>query len=372
MSSPCSQWAYLRPFIFSNLLIFGFLVLLYTYYSSDMKLPSLSLYFPSIGLNFHTNPCSYIHPTPTGNDQDTILLIWIWPFGNKFDVDCSVFGIKNCYLTDDRTLYPQAHGVFFHHRDVFKNLGDLPKIPRPCFQKWVWTNMESPDNSPQIPVLDEVFNLTCNYRLDSNIPVPYGYLVPLSPEDTEFRLPTKDKLVCWIVSNWNENLQRVQYYNQLKNHVEINTYGQAFGTALSWQAYVDVISSCKFYLAFENSVYKDYLTEKLFSAMILGSVPIVLGPSRENYQDQIPGDSFIHVDDFGSPQELAEKLKYLDQHSEEYMDYFKWRKKYKAKTSWFGKEHACKTCSYIQTHRGVEFFHNLTRWYWGSKNGNLV
>ena len=126
--------------------------------------------------------------------------MWFWPFGDKFDHSCREFNIKGCHLTDDRSLYDKAHAVLFHHRDINWELSNMPQQPRPWFQKWVWFNMESPANSPQIPKLNDLFNLTSNYRLDSNIPVPYGYLAPVTHEDESFKLPMKDKVVCWVVS----------------------------------------------------------------------------------------------------------------------------------------------------------------------------
>ncbi|KAJ0022722.1 hypothetical protein NQD34_014856 [Periophthalmus magnuspinnatus] len=359
MSVP-SQWIRLRPFIFSNLLFVGFFMIFYSHHHSNIKLPSLAVFLHS--------RWSYSNVTlEPENETETILLIWTWPFGQKFDTDCRGFGIEKCHLTDNRSLYPIADGVFFHHRDVCNNLQDLPKIPRPFFQKWVWANMESPANTPVMPILNNLFNLTCSYRIDSTIHVPYGYVLPRNSDEPVVQLPTKDKLVCWVVSNWNTLLLRVQYYEQLKNHIKINIYGKAFRNPLSDQAYEDVISQCKFYLAFENSAYKDYMTEKVFSPLLLGSVPIVLGPPREDYQQQIPANAFIHVDDFASPKELAERLHYLDRHPEEYMDYFKWRREYKVVRSWFGKEHACRSCSHIQKHRGSEVVHNLQTWFWSDK-----
>ena len=57
------------------------------------------------------------------------------------------------------------------------------------------------------------------------------------------------------------------------------------------------IKNFKFYLAFENSVCKDYITEKFFqNALLSGVVPIVLGGrTRKDYEKFVPGDSFIHV-----------------------------------------------------------------------------
>ncbi|KAM9334664.1 4-galactosyl-N-acetylglucosaminide 3-alpha-L-fucosyltransferase 9-like [Symphorus nematophorus] len=316
-----------------------------------------------------------IHTPPTDNQKtqdaavdtepDTILLIWKWPFGPSFDHSCSFYNIQKCHLTDDRTLYNKAHGVLFHHRDIHGDLGGMPTEPRPWFQKWVWLNMESPDNLVQISQLNHLFNLTCSYRRDSNIPVPYGYLEPVTPEDESFKLPAKDKLVCWIVTNWNPQFKRVHFYNELKKHIEIHTYGDAFGHHVNDEDFPRIVSSCKFYLSFENSLHKDYFTEKLFRPMMLGAVPVVLGPPRENYENSIPGDSFIHVNDFSTPKELADRLLYLDKNNPEYMSYFGWTKRFKVKKTWFGFEHACRTCSYLQTHRGYEAFHDLNKWYWG-------
>ncbi|CDQ83782.1 unnamed protein product [Oncorhynchus mykiss] len=270
-------------------------------------------------------------------DTDTIILIWMWPFGQAFDIDsCVHFNIKGCHLTVDKNLYSKAHGVIFHHRDIHGDLKNMPQEQRPWFQKWVWWNAESPANTNRIPGVDHLFNLTASYRLDSDIKVPYGSLVEVTSEDKIFELPKKDKLVCWVVSNWNPNYKRVQ-----------------------------TLSSCKFYLAFENSLYKDYATEKLFNAMKLGAVPVVLGPSRDNYEQFIPRDSFIHVDDFSSTEELAKKLLFLDQKNEEYMRYFTWRNNFKVQQWWFGLEHACRSCDYIQRNKGYKTFHHLNKWFWG-------
>ncbi|XP_041819576.1 4-galactosyl-N-acetylglucosaminide 3-alpha-L-fucosyltransferase 9-like [Chelmon rostratus] len=389
MSSSACQWTFLRPFVISSLLVMSFVVLFCTYYKPDIKFPTFDIYMergnhscPTVvcaeGPQIQNSNCSTeLHINPDHNDNqkvqtaavdtepDTILLIWMWPFGRTFDVNCGIYNIERCLLTDDKSLYHKAHGVIFHHRDIHGNLASLPKEPRPWFQKWVWSNMESPANSAPIPEVNHLFNLTCNYRLDSNIPVPYGYLLPVTPEDESFKLPAKDKLVCWVVSNWNAQFKRVQFYNEMKDHIKIHTYGKAFGQDLSEQDYSKIVSSCKFYLSFENSVYKDYITEKLYRPMSLGTVPIVLGTQRQQYEDHIPGDSFIHVNDFSTPKELAERLIYLDQNNSEYMRYFNWTSRFKVKTSWFGKEQACKTCGYLQNHKGYQAFHDLNKWYWG-------
>ena len=272
--------------------------------------------------------------------------------------------MEGCQLTDDRSVYHKAHAIMFHHRDI-NGVGNLPQEPRPWFQKWIWFNSESPANCPHIPALNDVFNLTSSYRLDSNIPVPYGYLTQLTPQDESFKLPEKDKLVCWVVTNWNPQFKRVQLYEEMKNHIKIEVYGRAFNRHLSGDEYNRLLPSCKFYLAWENSIYRDYMTEKLFNAMSVGTVPVVLGDSRANYEEHIPGDSFIHVDDFSSPKELAERLMYLDNNHTEYMKYFEWRQRYKVHKCNFVSDQVCRTCQHLKMYKGYQRFHGLSKWYWG-------
>ncbi|NP_571484.2 alpha(1,3)fucosyltransferase gene 1 [Danio rerio] len=307
------------------------------------------------------------NPAPTTakkDDQETILLIWVYPFGARFDLGVcgSQFNIHGCHLTDDRSMIQKAHGVMFHHRDLS---ADLPQPPRPAFQKWIWWNMESPSNSHPNSLINDGFNLTSSFRKDSDIPVPYGRLIDATDEQKNFTIPKKDKLVCWIVSNFQEHHKRSQYYNELVKHIKVEAYGGHFNNRVNDEDYGNVVSSCKFYLSFENSIHRDYFTEKLFNPLALGTVPVVLGPSRDNYEEFIPRDAFIHVDDFPTPKELADHLKLLDQNEEQYRQYFSWRKHFISMSSSFGLEHACRTCDYLKRNKHYIAIKDLKGWFWG-------
>ena len=54
-------------------------------------------------------------------------------------------------------------------------------------------------------------------------------------------------------------------------------------------------------------------------------VPIVMGARREEYAAVAPPHSFIHVDDFDSPSQLAEYLHLLDNNQHLYNRYFLWK-----------------------------------------------
>ncbi|KAK6490131.1 4-galactosyl-N-acetylglucosaminide 3-alpha-L-fucosyltransferase 9-like [Huso huso] len=296
-------------------------------------------------------------------ENQTIVLIWLWPFGQTFELNScsSLFNIQGCLLTVDRSIYNKSHAVLIHHRDISSDISNVPQSVRPSFQKWVWMNLESPTHTSQTSGLEHLFNLTLTYRRDADIQVPYGSLIG-NQEPMEFVLPIKNKMACWVVSNWNPDHARVKYYNELDKHIEIHTYGKAFGEYLD--DLISTVSTCKFYLSFENSIHKDYITEKLYNALQAGSVPIVLGPSRENYENYIPGDAFIHVEDFFSPRELADYLIALDKNEDMYLQYFTWRKHFSVRMARFWEEHACLTCDHIRRHKEYKSLPNLKTWFW--------
>ncbi|KAK6040743.1 hypothetical protein COOONC_21752 [Cooperia oncophora] len=83
-----------------------------------------------------------------------------------------------------------------------------------------------------------------------------------------------------------------------------------------------------FYLSFENSICKDYITEKLWKHGYMHYVvPIVL--KRSIVEPYVPPHSFIAADDFDTVAELASYLHYLTANKTAYLEYFKWRLDYR-------------------------------------------
>ena len=93
-----------------------------------------------------------------------------------------------------------------------------------------------------------------------------------------------------------------------------------------------------FYLSFENSLCKDYITEKFFSAMRRKIIPVVLGGSTQdtvqNSSDDYmtglhgPPHSFIDVRKYSSPKVLAEYLNNIIESPNLYAEYFWWKEYY--------------------------------------------
>ncbi|XP_072537092.1 4-galactosyl-N-acetylglucosaminide 3-alpha-L-fucosyltransferase 9-like [Salminus brasiliensis] len=301
-----------------------------------------------------------------------MLLLWFWPENFRFSLsDCkTLMDIDGCFLTDDRSLYSKADAVLVFHKSIKWDLSNLPTSPRPPAQRWIWFHVESPTNTLKIPGLENLFNLTLNYRLDADITVRYRLFVREHPEE-KFVMPKKDKLLCWIVSNNNPSTGtgvRTKYYNELKKHIEVTLFGKAYGRFLNYEDYFPTIASCKFYLSFENSIHRDYITEKFNAPLAVGTIPVVLGPPRENYEVFAPGNSFIHVNDFPSAKELAEYLFRLDKDEELYGSYFQWRKHLEARRHFVLQKQEfikpiCSACKYIGNHNEYKAPTNIYKWY---------
>ncbi|XP_065103631.1 4-galactosyl-N-acetylglucosaminide 3-alpha-L-fucosyltransferase 9-like [Paramisgurnus dabryanus] len=300
-------------------------------------------------------------------EEKPILLLWFWPENLLFNLsDCqTIFNIDSCFLTDNRSLYSNADAVLIYHKSINRDLSNLPPSPRPPFQKWIWFNLESPYHTAKKPGIENLFNHTLSYRQDADIFTRLHLTVRKTP-DENFEIPKKEKLVCWFVSNKNGR-ERNAYYNELKKHIYVHMYGKVNGTRLEHKDYYSTMANCKFYLSFENSVYKDYITEKINGPLSVGTVPVVLGPPRKNYENFIPGDAFIHVQDFPDAKSLAEYLMRLDLDEVAYRRYFNWRRHFSPQRHLVQPQAfdlpICTACEYIATHKYYKEIHDLYKWY---------
>ena len=130
-----------------------------------------------------------------------------------------------------------------------------------------------------------------------------------------------------MVSNCNAQNNRLEYARQLGHHISVDIYGDCGTLQCGGNDCLDTLGKkYKFYLAFENSNCADYITEKFWNnALNHDMLPIVMGAPISDYKAVAPPNSFIHVDSFAGPEDLAKYLHVLDQDDDLYNGYFAWK-----------------------------------------------
>ncbi|CAJ1083942.1 -galactosyl-N-acetylglucosaminide 3-alpha-L-fucosyltransferase 9-like [Xyrichtys novacula] len=312
-------------------------------------------------------------PNSTADAQKTqkpVMLLWFWPENRRFDLQScdTLFGIDSCHLTDNRSLYSSAHGLVIFHRGIQDDLSNLPTSPRPKFQRWIWFNTDSPSNTRRIAGIQGLFNLTLAYRKDADIQAHWKLSVRKNT-DPRFQLPKKERLLCWTADSKFPHMksnQSYSYYRELSKHIKVDVfYSAEFSKS---EDYFLTISSCKFYLSFEGSIDRDYITETFNGPLVAGAVPIVMGPPRLNYEDFYPGSSFIHVNDFSDASKLAKFLLKLDKDYKSYIKYFGWRYAFTARPHPIEENyefaHAiCQACQYLSVNKVYRVVPDLYKWF---------
>uniref|UniRef100_A0A1I8AZS9 Fucosyltransferase n=1 Tax=Meloidogyne hapla TaxID=6305 RepID=A0A1I8AZS9_MELHA len=180
------------------------------------------------------------------------------------------------------------------------------------------------------------------YRVDSDIYYPYDTFIPCNGEcqvdeywsekEVLENVRRKTKFVMQALSDCETPSKRENLVSELSKLIKVDLYGKCNGTSLCDYEYCfkQELENHMFYLAFENSVCKDYITEKFWYLKHL-IVPIVLS-RRVFKQTKIPDNVYIAVDDFNNITELANYLLYLQRNKTEYLKYFEWTKTYRKTT----------------------------------------
>ncbi|XP_046639939.1 alpha-(1,3)-fucosyltransferase C-like [Daphnia pulicaria] len=291
--------------------------------------------------------------------------------------------VNHCEIVTSRTERPvesyDAIVVVFHDLLITPYELQMPDSPngRNPNQHLVFLTQEPPPSLKRYyntSQLTNFFNWTMTYRMDSDIPFLYGRVLPkeTAPRTTEevahyreiakniskplqqSQLRNKTKTIAWIVSHCKTHGQREKYVEELRKYVDVDIYGKCgdgkfvcphHGTYFSEpQCNKMIESTYKYYLSFENSICKDYVTEKFFKILDLYVIPIV---------EHAPPHSYIDALKF-KPKELAAYLKILDSDYALYNEYFWWKDHYRVEfisenTSRHGFCSLCQQLHDIQT-----------------------
>ncbi|XP_057666478.1 glycoprotein 3-alpha-L-fucosyltransferase A-like [Diorhabda carinulata] len=280
-------------------------------------------------------------------------------FSNKWVDPFKKCPVKNCDITYKDTNIKTADIVLVHlHRT--KNPKELPPMRGKPDQIWAFLTEESPhhtflrpDKNISIASFNGIFNWSMSYRMDSDIPVPYGRtIIKKHPEQVDFHLEKRrDVLVAILGSNCGSKNHRWAYVKELKKYIDVDVYG-ACGTLKCpghFRKDCPDLEKYLFYLSFENSNCDEYITEKVWWNAFhkKNSIPIVMGANRADYRRILPPNSYIDIDEFANPASLAQYLLRLNR-TDEFLKYYQWKSHFEIlnEHGYFQSQnfHYCRVC----------------------------
>ncbi|XP_071549348.1 alpha-(1,3)-fucosyltransferase 10 [Panulirus ornatus] len=262
-----------------------------------------------------------------GEVEGSSVVLWWTPFTGILG-QSRTCDLGTCYFTEDRDFLRNhwTKAVLFYGSDF--NVEDLP-LPRGRHHWWGLLHEESPKNQPLFDhqFVLQLFNLTATFRRGSSFPLTLQHLESLEALTSrgEFiathdknRLMKNESLapIVYVQSNCDTLSERDKFVEELSKYIKIDSYGACLhnrdlpshlldpaGT-YDHKDFRSIIAKYKFTLAIENAGCDDYITEKLWRPLTVGSVPIYWGsPSVTDWEPN--RNSLILIDNFQSPRDLA-------------------------------------------------------------------
>ena len=236
---------------------------------------------------------------------------------------------------------------------VFTGPLDVTPLKKPKDQLWTFQYHEPQRSNRRCDpkVWDGLFNYSITYvrssdsnRYDLNYgtrAVKRNLKLKRNYYKEKLKMTNRKANALWFVSNcrpWVHS-QRMEHALNLSQYMNVEVHTGAKmcqtelksiftsngGTQVSYNQYW-------FYLAYENSLCRDYITEKFWKIVTSDSltIPVVLGGySVEDYEIVAPPNSYIDVRNFTSAKHLAEHLKYVAENEDAFNYYQRWRNEYR-------------------------------------------
>ena len=179
------------------------------------------------------------------------------------------FQKDNCLVKD----------CIFTHQSFQRATADVVVNPGPRWahktgQIWMSYLLEAPPNAIIFTPSGGPVNWTATYRTDSTIVAPYERFVTFANVTKLPEKPTrnyalgKTKQAAWFVSNCATSNGRLQYVQELQKYIQVDIYGSCGNLTCrrsdATNCFRHLEKHYKFYLSFENSNCKDYITEKFY------------------------------------------------------------------------------------------------------------
>ena len=292
----------------------------------------------------------------------------------------------SCTVTDNKRELKTADAILFHLADIcwadnFKHgfSFQFPRYRRQN-QSWVLFNLEP------LPMLfgsfrgwQGIFNLTMSYSTNSDSQTPYGGYRRLSKHEISKNLhvhlnTTKSKAsshnidyyreksksgAVALISNCFDEARRYRLIKTISKFINVEVLGKCGKPCPKDSAWcVDMWQSHQFYLAFENSDCRDYISEKYWLTLERNQIPIVAW--KHSMVGQVIPNSYINIYDFPDIESAGAFIKRVGENRTLYNSYFDWKKMYAVKY----EAYYCNLCEVLSDHtKPAQSFVDLYGWF---------
>ena len=315
---------------------------------------------------------------PAANNTMAIMLMWTSYYGNtpwvtkSYPVDCH--GYK-CLVTSDKSYFSSADALVFHGRasNIKGSLKQALTLVRPSRQRWVLYNLESPVNTPNLGFLNGHINWTINHMTNSDIAlqlvIPGTFRDGFDPGKDYMK--NKPGTAVILVSNCVS--VRMEWVRQIQKYIDVKVFGNCGKKKTrcgSQQKCMAEVRKYKFYLSFENSFCKDYVTEKLYENAFQNEiVPVILASVNASDVTFLPPGSFINALDFPTVKELTDHMTTVGNSPDLYNEYFKWHSNYTLNLEYHTPPLLCRLCKKMHLDTSsVTTYPDIGSWYSVKRN----
>ncbi|KAK3742642.1 hypothetical protein RRG08_025588 [Elysia crispata] len=247
--------------------------------------------------------------------------------------------------------------------------------PRPPNQIWLFGSRDPPD----LPMFEHLDRQDLNNQVNwtwyllrgSTWQARYGHLQerPLPRKQYNEIFHRKSHDVAWFVSQCDRPSRRMEYVKRMRTQVGVHIYGLCGNFTCGSSGYhmgnkreecLNLLSrNYKFYLAFENSFCKDYVTEKFFNLFNdVDTIPVVRGGFQ--YHKFFPAGIYIDAADFPSPESLGAYLRELARDEQRYVRLLKRKNRFTRAEK--PVRIACELCKAAHLREPRQVYTNLYRW----------
>ena len=195
------------------------------------------------------------------------------------------------------------------------------------------------------------FDGAITYMRDSLVYRPYGKVYPLTSESRKHaEYPSHKTKGAFAYVSICEPIgyDRLGLMKELSKYIDVDIFGSCTGNIPcqmgDWSCEQKLHNQYRFYLSWENSLCKDYMTEKFWKPLHGDRyhIPVALGGlTLKEYIDLAPPNSFLHVYNFSSIEELGSYMRNLVNDPVALNRNLEWRNSHAVE---LGEKRPCKLC----------------------------